>query len=99
MGRAIIKNLKDLEKEIDNLIVLVHTEENISYLSDRFEKLIYCLNFINELTEEEKALIVEKINVLNESLKNKMDEKIEIIQNKQKELEILNTAKKSLLGI
>lgn len=99
MGRAINESIKDLEKEIDDLIVLVNIEENISYLLYRFEKIIYFLNSLNDATDKEKIFIAEKLKILSDSLKDKMDEKIEIIQNKQKELEILNTAKKSLSGI
>ncbi len=99
MGRAINESIKDIEKEIDDLIILLNISENINHLLDRFKEIINNLNSLKELTEEEKLLIAEKMKVLSDLLKNKMDETIKIIDNKQKELEILNIAKKNLLEI
>lgn len=105
MGGAVIKSLEDLLSESEKLIILISSSGFDTAISSRFESLMKSINdILNDegrvllKNESEKILLLqERLKMLSNLLRENMDSVINELNNKNKELEYLNYAKKMLL--
>ncbi|MGC9081340.1 hypothetical protein [Sulfurihydrogenibium sp.] len=101
MGRISSESLNQLIKKIEDTIVLSESVprevfiESLQNLSSEVQEFINS----NVIDREEALILLEKIEVINNVLKTKMEETIKILKDKQKEEKLLQEAKKLLSDI
>ncbi|MGC8942421.1 MAG: hypothetical protein ACP5KF_07160 [Sulfurihydrogenibium sp.] len=101
MGRISSESLNQLIKKIEDTIVLSESVprevfiESIQNLSSEIQEYMNS----NVMDREEALILLEKIEVINNVLKTKMEETIKILEDKQKEEKLLQEAKKLLSDI
>ena len=101
MGRISSETLNQLIKKIEDTIVLsesVPREVFIESLQNLSSEIQEFMNS-NVIDREEALILLEKIEVINNVLKTKMEETIKILEDKQKEEKLLQEAKKLLSDI
>ncbi|MGC9120780.1 MAG: hypothetical protein ACP5G3_04910 [Sulfurihydrogenibium sp.] len=101
MGRISSESLNQLIKKIEDTIVLsesVPREVFIESLQNLSSEIQEFMNS-NVINREEALILLEKIEVINNVLKTKMEETIKILEDKQKEEKLLQEAKKLLSDI
>ncbi|PMP77523.1 MAG: hypothetical protein C0178_02320 [Sulfurihydrogenibium sp.] len=101
MGRISSESLNQLIKKIEDTIVLsesVPREVFIESLQNLSSEIQEFMNS-NVIDREEALILLEKIEVINNVLKTKMEETIKILEDKQKEEKLLQEAKKLLSDI
>jgi hypothetical protein len=101
LGRISSESLNQLIKKIEDTIVSsesVRREvfiESLQNLSSEVQEFINS----NVIDREEALILLEKIEVINNVLKTKMEETIKILKDKQQEEKLLQEAKKLLSDI
>jgi hypothetical protein len=104
MGGIIIKSLDDLLAESERLIILLNSNDFDSNIYNYIESLIEDVNdFLsqNSISLEKNgkkiSLLQERVEIISNTLREKMDLIINKLNDKNKELEYLYNAKKMLL--
>lgn len=104
MGGVIIKSLDDLLAESERLVILLNSNDFDSNIYNYLESLIKDINdFLSQnSTSLEKngkkiSLLQERVEIISNTLREKMDLIINKLNDKNKELEYLYNAKKMLL--
>jgi fructose-1-phosphate kinase PfkB-like protein len=101
LGRISSESLNKLIKKIEDTLVLsesVPREFFIESLQNLSFEIQEYMNS-NVMDMEEALLLLEKIEVINNVLKTKMEETVKILKNKQKEEKLLQEVKKLLSDI
>jgi hypothetical protein len=104
MGGVVIKSLDDLLVESERLVILLNSNDFDSNIYNYLESLIKDINdFLSQnstsLIKHGKkiSLLQERVEIISNILREKMDLIINKLNDKNKELEYLYNAKKILL--
>jgi hypothetical protein len=104
MGGVVIKSLDDLLVESERLVILLNSNDFDSNIYNYLESLIKDINdFLGQnstsLVKHGKkiSLLQERVEIISNILREKMDLIINKLNDKNKELEYLYNAKKILL--
>jgi hypothetical protein len=104
MGGVVIKSLDDLLVESERLVILLNSNDFDSNIYNYLESLIKDINdFLSQnstsLVKHGKkiSLLQERVEIISNILREKMDLIINKLNDKNKELEYLYNAKKILL--
>lgn len=101
MGRISSETLNQLIKKIEDTIVLSESVPREVFIESLQNLSFQIQDFMNSnvINREEALILLEKIEVINNVLKTKMEETIKILEDKQKEEKLLQEAKKLLSDI
>lgn len=90
-------NIDDLIRNIDNAIVLLNSEEYIELSLAQLEELYtHIEDILEEIPEDRRYLLLEKIRSLNDSIDKVKENILQKLQDKEKEKHILEASLKSL---
>ncbi|MGB9767161.1 MAG: hypothetical protein ACPLXN_06780 [Sulfurihydrogenibium sp.] len=101
MGRISSESLNQLIKKIEDTIVLSESVPREVFIESLQNLSFQVQDFMNSnvINREEALILLEKIEVINNVLKTKMEETIKILKDKQQEEKLLQEAKKLLSDI
>ena len=101
MGRISSETLNQLIKKIEDTIVLSESVPREVFIESLQNLSFEVQEFMNSnvIDREEALILLEKIEVINNVLKTKMEETIKILKDKQQEEKLLQEAKKLLSDI
>lgn len=101
MGRISSETLNQLIKKIEDTIVLSESVPREVFIESLQNLSFQIQDFMNSnvINREEALILLEKIEVINNVLKTKMEETIKILKDKQQEEKLLQEAKKLLSDI
>jgi hypothetical protein len=104
MGGVVIKSLGDLLAESERLVILLNSNDFDSNIYNYLESLIRDINdFLRQNSTspvkhgKKISLLQERVEIISNILREKMDLIINKLNDKNKELEYLYNAKKMLL--
>jgi len=104
MGGVVIKSLDDLLAESERLVILLNSNDFDLNIYNYLESLIKDVNeFLSQNSTSLKkngrkiSLLQERVEIISNILREKMDLIINKLNDKNKELEFLYNAKKMLL--
>jgi len=101
LGRISSETLNQLIKKIEDTIVLSESVPREVFIESLQNLSFQIQDFMNSnvINREEALILLEKIEVINNVLKTKMEETIKILKDKQQEEKLLQEAKKLLSDI
>jgi uncharacterized coiled-coil protein SlyX len=104
MGGVVIKSLDDLLAESERIVILLNSNDFDSNIYNYLESLMIDINdFLSQNSTSLKkngeriSLLQERVEIISNILREKMDLIINKLNDKNKELEYLYNAKKMLL--
>lgn len=86
-------------KKLENIILLLSTEEFNESMASAMKDIANIMEdskLIEHITEDDSKIVLDKINTINRLIEDNKKMIIESIQNKEKELSILDDASKNL---
>lgn len=92
-------NSAEIIKKLEDIILLLSTEEfneSMAFAMKDIANIMEDSKLIEHITEYDSKIVLDKINTINRLIEDNKKMIIESIQNKEKELSILDDASKNL---
>lgn len=94
-----LDNSAEIIKKLEDIILLLSTEEfneSMAFAMKDIANIMEDSKLFEHLTEDDSKIVLDKINTINRLIEDNKKMIIESIQNKEKELSILDDASKNL---